>query len=222
MVGVNSANARSGMLSQVTDTSDPLQNFAPSTYKSPASSPTCERAGLQHDGARTDQMSLPSCPPFCSAKSELLHPTTRLRLPPVTRSTLRELDLNWIMHNVSLRVDVNYDHDLHFMPIQGPDGEQKRRDAQKYWLALALEFRIYQHNLSGCPSCLRMGGNGTTMFSPRLPIMFEALKELLETLVPDRDHPKIADAASSEGSVGYRTTFTMDSRLVEEPLCSHA
>lgn len=191
MEEVNSAKTRSGMPSQVADTSGPRQNPAPSIYKSPAPSPTRERAGLQHDGPRTDQMSLPSCPPFCSAKSELPH--AKARLPPVTRSTLRELDLNWIMHNVSLRVDVNYDHDLHFMPIQGPDGEQKRRDAQKYWRALALEFRIYQHNLSDCPSCLRMGGNGITMFRPMLPIMFEALKELLETLVPDRDHPKIAE-----------------------------
>jgi hypothetical protein len=97
------------------------------------------------------------------------------------------------MHNISLRVDVNYDHDLHFMPIQGPDGEQKRQDAKKYWLALANEFRIYQHNQSECPSCCRIGGDIPMLFGPRLPTMFEALKELLETLVPDRDHPKIAE-----------------------------
>lgn len=116
---------------------------------------------------------------------------TAAKLPPVTRNTLRELDLNWIMHNINLHVDVNYDHDLHFMPIQGPDGEQKRQDAKKYWLALAIEFRIYQHNLSDCP-CQRIAVV-TTIFCPRLPIMFETLKELLETLVPDRDHPKIAE-----------------------------
>src|SRR2546423_13185946 len=44
------------------------------------------------------------------------------------------------------------------MPIR----EQKRQGAKKYWLALATELRICQHNLT-----------------------------LLETLVPDRDHPKI-------------------------------
>jgi hypothetical protein len=98
------------------------------------------------------------------------------------------------MHNPSLRVDVNFDHDLHFMPIQGPDGEQKRQDAKKYWLALVIEFQIYQHNLGDCQSCSRTRGrDAIKTFRPRLPSMFEALKELLETLVPDRDHPKIAE-----------------------------
>jgi hypothetical protein len=133
-------------------------------------------------------MLIPSCQPFWS---ELLH--TAAMLPPVTRSTLRELDLNWIMHNISLRVDVNYDHDLHFMPIQGPDGEQKRQDAKRYWIALATEFRIYQHNLSDCPSCRRIGRGASLVFRPRLPTMFRALRELLETLVPDRDHPQVAE-----------------------------
>jgi hypothetical protein len=114
-------------------------------------------------------------------------------LPPVTRSTLSELDLNWIMHNISLRVDVNHDHDLHFMPIQGPGGEQKRQDAKRYWLALAMEFRIYQHNLTECLSCRRFGRHISTIFRPRLPTMFKTLRELLETLVPDRDHQKIAE-----------------------------
>ena len=118
---------------------------------------------------------------------------TATTLPPVTRSTLSELDLNWIMHNVSLRVDVNYDHDLHFMPIQGPSGEQKRQDAKKYWLALAMEFRIYQHNLTDCDSCRYMEERVAVTFKRRLPIMFETLRELLETLVPDRDHPKIVE-----------------------------
>jgi hypothetical protein len=98
------------------------------------------------------------------------------------------------MHNPSLRVDVNYDHDLHFMPIQGPDGEQKRQDAKKYWRALGIEFRIYRHNLEVCPLCSRTGAiDAIKPFPPRLPRMFEALKQLLETLVPDRDHPKIAE-----------------------------
>jgi hypothetical protein len=136
-------------------------------------------------------MLIPFCQPSRSALCELLH--TAATLPPVTRSTLRELDLNWIMHNISLRVDVNYDHDLHFMPIQGPDGELKRQDAKKYWLALATEFRIYQHNLTDCCSCERIGRGVSLVFRPRLPTMFRALRELLETLVPDRDHPQIAE-----------------------------
>ena len=133
-------------------------------------------------------MQIPFCQPFSCESLQ-----TAATRPPVTRSTLSELDLNWIMHNVSLRVDVNYDHDLHFMPIQGPSGEQKRQDAKKYWLALATEFQIYQHNLTDCDSCRHMEGRAPVTFKRRLPIMFETLRELLETLVPDRDHPKIVE-----------------------------
>ena len=137
------------------------------------------------------QMSIPCCMlsdlPACNRLE------TATTLPPVTRATLSELDLNWIMHNVSLRVDVNYDHDLHFMPIKGPCGEQKRKDAREYWLALAAELEICQHDLKACPECLPSAQHTRRPFKQRLPAMFEALRELLETLVPDRDHPHIAD-----------------------------
>src|SRR5947209_8171238 len=78
------------------------------------------KGDLGEDG----DMQIPSCHQGLDAWWKSLQTATTL--PPVTRSTLSELDLNWIMHNISLRVDVNYDHDLHFKPIQGPSGEQKR------------------------------------------------------------------------------------------------
>lgn len=193
MEGVNSAKARSGLPSQVADPAHSDENFVPSTYNSPAASPICAQGVLPSNVRHADHMSIPSCPAFRPAEYEVLETAAQLLLPPVTRSTLRELDLNWIMHNISLRVDVNYDHDLHFMPIQGPDGEHKRQDAKKYWLALAIEFRIYQHNLTKCPFCERVAEASPGAFRPRLPSMFEALRELLETLVPDRDHPEIAE-----------------------------
>jgi hypothetical protein len=176
----------SGGLRKPTETSQSNQKHAPE-YNLPAST----KSDLSRRAFQQDEMQIPPCQPSYCAMCESLQTATTL--PPVTRSTLSELDLNWIMHNVSLRVDVNYDHDLHFMPIQGPSGEQKRQDAKKYWLALAMEFRIYRHNLTDCDSCRRMEERVAVTFKRRLPIMFETLRELLETLVPDRDHPKIVE-----------------------------
>ena len=180
----------SGGLGKPTEIAQSNQKHAPE-YNLPASTTAFDKSNLSAGAFQQDEMQIPPCQPFSLAPCESLQTATTL--PPVTRSTLSELDLNWIMHNVSLRVDVKYDHDLHFMPIQGPSGEQKRQDAKKYWLALAMEFRIYQHNLTDCDSCQHMEERVAVTFKRRLPIMFETLGELLETLVPDRDHPKIVE-----------------------------
>lgn len=180
----------SGVLEKPAEVAQSNQNHAPE-YNLPAPTTAFDKGDLSGRAFQQDEMQIPPCQQSYRAVCESLQTATTL--PPVTRSTLSELDLNWIMHNVSLRVDVNYDHDLHFMPIQGPSGEQKRQDARKYWLALAMEFRIYQHNLTECDSCQHMEGRAPATFKRRLPVMFETLRELLETLVPDRDHPKIVE-----------------------------
>ena len=189
-VNTSRERAPSGVLEKPLDIAHANQNNAP-PYNLLASTTVFEEGDLSGGTFQQYEMQIPLCQPFCDAACESLQTATTL--PPVTRSTLSELDLNWIMHNVSLRVDVNYDHDLHFMPIQGPSGEQKRQDAKKYWLALAAEFRIYQHNLTGCDSCQHVEERAAVTFKRRLPIMFDTLRELLETLVPDRDHPKIVE-----------------------------
>ena len=191
MAEVNTSSAErgaSGILGKPSETAHSNENNE-SPYNSPASIAAFEKGNLEHEGAHPDQMLIPFCLPHYSAICELLR--TASTLPPVTKNTLSELDLNWIMHNISLRVDVNYDHDLHFMPIQGPSGDQKRQDAKKYWLALATEFWVYEHNLTDCPDCGQTGKVIPVTFKSRLPDMFKTLRELLETLVPDRDHPRI-------------------------------
>ena len=114
--------------------------------------------------------------------------------PPVTTATLLELDLNWILHNINLRSDINFESDLHFMPVRGKHAEQKRTEAQEYWLALAAELQIHLHARLEClPSPPDEGSRADEFFTPRLPQMFAGLRELLETLVPDRDHDSIAE-----------------------------
>lgn len=186
---LESRRRNSGNTQNMSETPNASQTYAPTYNKSTTSHShvDCEE---DRNVVSLNEMLVPRCQDFDTTICDLLQTATAS--PPVTRATLSELDLNWIMHNVSLRVDVNYDHDLHFMPIKGSGGEQKQRDAQIYWNALATELQIYQHDLSICSECLQ-STNAPQKFRQRLPAMFEALKELLETLVPDRDHSLIAE-----------------------------
>lgn len=122
--------------------------------------------------------------------------TARLQ-PPVTKEGLSELELQWISTNVGLRIDINYDPNLEFTYGRGVVSELKKQESRKYWLSLEAELRImYQHNLSlSCADCAGMRSSTpprALCFKPRLPDMFLKLKELLTTLIPDREHDQIA------------------------------
>jgi hypothetical protein len=117
---------------------------------------------------------------------KLLH--TADRLPPVTKRTLSELDLDRIMRNINLRVDVNFDRSLHFMPVDGTKALDRRRAAAAYYEALAIEMSIYAFGAAHGISCDKPDDDGISSFEPRLPIMLATLQEVLNTLVPERDH----------------------------------
>ncbi|KAJ9612424.1 Protein SOSEKI 1 [Cladophialophora chaetospira] len=144
--------------------------------------------------------------PACISDKEVdtLHNATPH--PPVTKESLEELELTYIQSNVTLRIDINYDHDLHFTPMSGDKGEQKKREAKRYWLSLEVELRIvYQHSLlPSCAECdarrsLDPGSQGLDgrllplrRFKRRLPVLFKKLKELLVILVPEKDQYQIS------------------------------
>lgn len=109
-------------------------------------------------------------------------------MPPLTKNTLRELDLDHIMRNINLRVDVNFDRDLYFRPVDGEKGLAKRRLAEEYWEAMAIEISIYAFCASNDVSQASATCWSQQRFEPRLPAMLETLKEVLKTLVPERDH----------------------------------
>ncbi|KAI9930884.1 hypothetical protein MW887_010535 [Aspergillus wentii] len=117
------------------------------------------------------------------------------RHPPVTKKTLSELDLPCIMSNINLRMDANFDRDLHFKPdLDGEKGKRKRREATDYWEAMAAEISVYAFCASTEMGSAGDGGhqNGQRQaFEPRLPAMFETLQDVLKTLVPERDHPSV-------------------------------
>ncbi|KAK2749606.1 hypothetical protein FQN57_005828 [Myotisia sp. PD_48] len=129
---------------------------------------------------------------FSTSNIEALQ--TAEQRPPVRPDTLSELDLNKIMGNINVRVDVNFNQDLYFGPIAGEKGRKKRKSAETYWEAMALEISIYSYwTLSqgalDPPPTPRHHNNDTTtkMFEPRLPIMLETLKDVINTLIPERD-----------------------------------
>jgi hypothetical protein len=138
--------------------------------------------------------------PLCTSKEDVDALLNATDFPPLTKESLEELDLRWIQKNIKLRVDINYDHDLHFVPVAGERGEHKRRKAKKYWSSLVAELRIvYQHNvLVSCAECDEFRSSGSrsrrpVYFHPRLPQMFLKLKELLTILVPESDQAQIVE-----------------------------
>lgn len=120
------------------------------------------------------------------------------RHPPVTKKTLSELDLPCIMSNINLRMDANFDRDLHFKPdLDGEKGRRKRKDSADYWDSMASEIMIYNFQAAQ-PESTEAGDSsnssresGKRTFEPRLPAMFETLQEVIKTLVPERDHPSV-------------------------------
>lgn len=107
--------------------------------------------------------------------------------PPVTKSTLSELDVNKIVHNPKLRHDINFDPDLHFRPnLDGEKGRKKTQKANDFWETMRLQLRGYltdreqfERDLGDAEWCL--------------PATLKAIRGILETLVPARDRSSVEE-----------------------------
>ncbi|KAI9815055.1 MAG: hypothetical protein M1827_002898 [Pycnora praestabilis] len=119
--------------------------------------------------------------------------------PPVTKQSLSELNIIRIINNIKLRHDINFDRELHFRPnLDGERGQRKKKEAEAYWEALVDEFAVHlfiARDLTGS-SNLCLNSSSFVQVSPskekdepkRIPLMFEAIRDILKTLVPERDH----------------------------------
>lgn len=189
------------------------RQFNTSTAKFPEGQPDATQAdevrSLQTSTAHSSQKEVPTggnepckqiiIPPCMSNADEhvLLNAPYQ---PPVTKASLHELELTSIQSNINLRVELSYDHDLHFTPVSGPKGEKKKLKQLQYLQALEAEFRVAQHynSLQTCSECKAISGSGADVgaaqskFHSRLPDFFINLKELLTILVPDRDQDQIS------------------------------
>ena len=102
--------------------------------------------------------------------------------PPVTRATLSELDTGKIVHNSKLRHDINYDPELHFRPnMDGEKGRKKNEKAQQFWETLKEQLSTF---VCDRPKFDSMYGTSDTWC---LPVLLKNIKEILQTLVPQRD-----------------------------------
>jgi hypothetical protein len=102
--------------------------------------------------------------------------------PPITKATLSELDVNKIVHNPKLRHDINYDPELHFRPnLDGEKGRKKQEKANLFYNVLTHELMRF---VSNPEEFYRCHSNDLDWSLPRL---LRAVKEILETLVPQRD-----------------------------------
>jgi hypothetical protein len=117
-------------------------------------------------------------------------------LPPITKQSLSELDIQHIVANIRLRHDVNFDRDLSFRPnLDGTKGLQKRQATGQYWKALEAELELYARLFQGTPPPSRRDGRYwaelTQHAQRRIPVIFRTIQEVLKSLVPDRDHTRV-------------------------------
>ncbi|KAK8923070.1 Protein SOK1 [Metarhizium anisopliae] len=130
---------------------------------SPSSSPTPEPVVTRHSRRHSLHQSLPV-------------------EPPVTKATLSELDVSKIIHNPKLRHDINFDPELHFRPnLDGEKGRKKQERANQFWRTLKEELTLF---IIDRPAFHAKHGESDDW---TLPSLLKAVKEIIQTLVPQRD-----------------------------------
>lgn len=117
-------------------------------------------------------------------------------LPPITRQSLSELDIQNIITNIRLRHDVNFDRDLSFRPnLDGAKGQEKVKAAQRYWSALVAELELYNRLFRGAPPLVELDTSDWPAIvrhaERRIPKIFQTIRDVLKGLVPDRDHCRV-------------------------------
>lgn len=113
--------------------------------------------------------------------------------PPVTRATLSELDVSKIIHNPKLRHDINFDPELHFRPnLDGEKGRKKQDRASLFWTALKQELTEF---ITDRPTFYEKHGHSDDW---TLPMLLKSVKDIIQTLVPQRDRQFLDDGLNVE------------------------
>ncbi|KAF1928778.1 uncharacterized protein M421DRAFT_62514 [Didymella exigua CBS 183.55] len=117
-------------------------------------------------------------------------------LPPITGQSLSELDIQNIITNIRLRHDVNFDRNLSFRPnLDGAKGQGKVKAAHRYWRALVAELELYNRLFRGTLPMQEMDTHDWPTIvrhaERRIPKIFQTIRDVLKSLVPDRDHSRV-------------------------------
>ena len=138
----------------------------------------------------------PSCPCMCYTALERIQATNTE--PPITKSSLAELDLNRIIENVKLRHDLNFEREIAFRPnYLGWKGELKRALAKAYWQDLTQEVAFYIKRIPQAyptPAEFSLDSMPHLSFLPRLPQMFRTIGDILKSLVPEAEWSSVDEA----------------------------
>lgn len=111
----------------------------------------------------------------------------------MTKTTLGELDVSKIIHNPKLRHDINFDPELHFRPnLDGEKGKKKQEKANQFWNSLLEQLVQFVVDREGF---YRRFGHGNDWC---LPLLLKAVKEIIETLVPQRDREFLDEGLNVE------------------------
>ncbi|KAJ0159461.1 Protein SOK1 [Colletotrichum tanaceti] len=154
----------------------------PSNTSTPPTAPMMARAS-----SNSSTVSTPSAPSdsYFGTVPEVKAPAPRISRPiepPVTKVTLSELDVCKIMHNPKLRHDINFDPELHFRPnLDGDKGKRKQHKADLFWNTLQEQLAQFVRE----PAIFIAAHSREDDWC--LPSLLKAVKEIIQTLVPQRD-----------------------------------
>ena len=114
--------------------------------------------------------------------------------PPVNKKTLSELDVNKIVHNPKLRHDINFDPDLHFRPnLDGEKGRRKTERQDGFYETMRIQLGNFLTDREEFERQL-----GPDLEDWCLPATLNAIRGILETLVPQRDRSSVEESFNVE------------------------
>ena len=103
-------------------------------------------------------------------------------LPPINLQSLKEIDLHEILKNPQLRHDILFDPQLQFRPnLDGERGKRKKSIIDKYWYEIHRE----------CSQFFNRDSSSPPIKITRLPILFSTLRDVLLSLLPNKDRHQV-------------------------------
>lgn len=185
--GHNRTNSKGEVVAAVPVTTDAgSASIESSTSNTQSSSLAAVLTAQQHSPRTSSESRIPRD----SSRSE--SPQRKIE-PPVTKSTLSELDVSKIIHNPKLRHDINFDPELHFRPnLDGDKGRKKRDKAEEFWASLRDQLTLFVVDRE---EFLSRYGQGEDWCLPQL---LKAVKDIIQTLVPARDRDVLNEGLNVE------------------------
>lgn len=229
---------------------DPIQQ-RPSTVASGQRTSAVPPKGVSSSSSSTRSQQQPAAhqhsrPSGSNSAMQVVKPSPATLMLPITRDTLRELDLFEIFKNPQLRHDIVFDPHLQFRPnFDGERGLTKRREADRFWHEVGAELNARRAVLSArrdaTTKMLNLAGLSSSSPSSRmiqqqaqqmcplpkavlLPRLIDELREILLSLLPapltnqDGSKPLQQDAAHQENSERALLTSTLDPELILQEL----